>query len=143
MITFTPFQPGHLRYVTPQKAQRSEHAALLASDTPDILGQHFALTGWDGVHCVGCAGLVRVYPHKALAWALLSKKAGKHMLHIARKVRHVIDASPYKRVELNVVADHRAGHRFAQLIGAQRDSGVLRAHGAYGGDEVMYSIVKG
>lgn len=143
MITFTPFRAGHLETMRPQSAQAHEHAALVMSGGASLLEDFIALSAWDGVTCIGCAGCIPIRPHRAVGWILLSDRAAPHMLAIARKVRRVFAASQYKRIEITVAASFDQGHRFARLVGARRETlEPMRFYGADGGDEVMYAMIK-
>jgi hypothetical protein len=143
MITFTPFRAGHLRYLTPQEAQRHEHAVLLGSGAADLLESAVALTAWDDYRCVGMAGLIPVHPHRALAWMLLSEGAAAHMLPIVRKIKRVVANAPWRRVELTVNANFEDGQRFARLLGAVLETPEpMRAYGPDGDDQFMYALVR-
>lgn len=143
MITFEPFKAGHLVHFVPQPAQAREHAAMIASGELRGLETGIALSAWVGARCVGAAGLVAVRPHRAVAWAVLSQGAAAYMLPIARKVRRVILASQFRRVEFTVAAGFREGQKFAALIGATRETPEpMRFFGADGGDEIMYAVIK-
>jgi len=143
MITFEPFKAGHLVHFVPQPAQAREHAALLAAEGLAFLEQGIALSAWADARCVGAAGLVAVRPHRAVAWAVLSQAAGAYMIPIARKVRRVILASPFRRVEFTVAVGFAEGQRFAELIGAKQETPEpMRFFGADGGDEILYAVVK-
>lgn len=144
MIEFQPFKAGHLSFLTPQPAQRREHAQLVRSGAVELLESNVALSGWHGSTCVGAAGLIHVRPHKAVAWMILSDGIGPYMLPVVRKVRRVLSAVPYKRIELTVSADFQAGHHFARLLGAVCETPEpMNFYGADGGDEMMYAIIKG
>lgn len=143
MIEFTPFRAGHLEYLKPQSAQRNEHAYLVSSGGASLLEHPMALTAWHRSVCIGVAGCIPVRPHRAVAWAILSDDAGPYMLTIARKIRRVVAVGPYRRVEMTVAGEHEAGHRFARLLGAKRETPEpMRFYGADGGDEVMYALIR-
>lgn len=143
MIEYRPFKVGHLAYITPQPLQRREHAMLVQSGAAGALEGTLALSAWRGVTCLGAAGLIHITPYRAMAWAILSDRAGSDMLGITRKVRRVLSAAPYRRVELTVVDGFAEGHRFAKLLGAKRETPEpMRFFGADGEDEVMYAIIR-
>jgi len=143
MIGFRPFKAGHLSYLKPQPAQRREHAVLVRSGAVELLESNVALSGWRGGTCLGAAGLIPVRAHRAVAWMILSEEIGPYMLPIVRKVRRVLSAVPYKRIELTVSADFEAGHHFAKLLGARCETPEpMRFYGADGGDEMMYAIIR-
>lgn len=143
MIEFQPFKAGHLSYLSPQKEQRREHAQLVRSGAVELLESNVALSGWADGKCVGAAGLIPVRPHRAVAWMILSDGIGPYMVPVVRKVRRVLIAVPYKRIELTVSSGFEAGHHFARLLGAVCETPEpMRFFGADGGDEMMYAIIK-
>lgn len=143
MIEYLPFKAGHLQWLKPQTAQVAEHLALVNSDAADLLEGGISLSAWAHNRCVGAAGLIEIWPHRAMAWLILSEGAGPYMLPIARKVRRVVAACPYKRVELTVAADFERGRQFARLVGAKCETPQpMKGYGAEGRDEYMYAIVK-
>lgn len=144
MIKFTPFKAGHLSYLKPQPEQKIEHRILASEGASVMLNQHFGLSAWVDLKCVGCAGLVPIFPHRAIAWIILSSEAQPYMLSIVRKVKKIIKQSEYARIELTVAVDFKQAEKFARLIGAKCETpDALKKFGALGGDEKMYSIVKG
>lgn len=144
MLEFKPFTVGHLKYLTPQECQRLAHAIILNTNYAEILETNFGLSAWDGPgNCVGAAGCVPVYAHRAIGWALLSDAAGPYMLRIVRKFRSVIRNLPHQRIEMHVAATNEAGHRFAKAIGMTLETPKpMRMSGANGEDEYLYSVVK-
>lgn len=142
-MDFRPFKAGHLMFMTPQPEQRAEHAALLRSQAVVELEQGVALSGWVDGKCVGAAGLIHVTEYRAVAWAILSSGIGAGMLPVVRKVRRVMSASPYRRIEMTVASDFEDGIRFAKLIGARLETPEpMRFYGAGGRDEYMYAVVR-
>lgn len=143
MITFTPFRAGHLEFLTPQPAQAREHAALVSAGGASMLEQYVSLSAWDGLTCIGCAGLIPIRPHRAMAWALLGGRLGPHMGEVVRKIRRVVAAAPYRRVEFTVAEGFNNGHRFARALGATLETPEpMQGYGAFGNAEFMYAIVR-
>lgn len=144
MVEFTPFRAGHLQTLLVQPAQKLEYRSLVASGEAQALEAFTSLTAWHQSRCLGCAGLIPIRPHRAVAWALLSGAAQPFMLPIVRKIKRVIAVTDYKRVELTVVEGHTEGVRFAKLIGAvQETPKPMRFYGSTGASEYMFAVLKG
>lgn len=140
MITFTPFRAGHLTYLQPQKFQVGEHRALVESGHAHEFERFLSLTAWRDSRCLGAAGIVPVRPHKGVAWMLLSEDVARYMLPVVRKVRRVLRATEYKRVELQVHAEFVEGQKFARLIGAKLETPEpMKYSGADGSDEYLFA----
>jgi hypothetical protein len=144
MLTFRKMQSEHLRYLIPQEAQKSEHAVLLASPAYcEAIDNGVGMSAWRDSVCVGAAGVLPIYNHKACAWAVLSQEAGRYMLPIVRQIRRSMAILPYRRIELTVRADFDQGREFARLIGMRLETPEpMRASGATGEDEYLYAMVK-
>lgn len=88
-----------------------EHARAL-----EMAGQ--AYTAMVDGRPIACSGLVEQWPGRALAWALLANDIGAHtFVRVSRAVRRYLDASDYRRIEMQVDADHPQAIRWAQLLG--------------------------
>lgn len=142
MIEFRPFHAGHLKFIKPQAPQISDFAALINTRDAEQLASQLSLSAWHNSRCLGAAGLQAIYPHRAVAWALLSADVGPHMLAIVRKIRRVIQLSPHLRVELTVAEGHSEGVRLARMLGAVKESEPMVGYGANGRSETMYAIIK-
>ena len=144
MITYTPFRAAHLESLTPQAAQKAEYDAAMIAQDAYLLEGPMSLTAWQGVRCLGVAGLLPATPYRATAWLLLSDKAGAAMLPITRKVSRVTALSPYKRIDLTVKEGFAAGHQFARLIGAKIETPEpMKWFGPNGESEIIYAWIRG
>jgi len=142
-LRYEPFNAGHLKYLTPQREQKYDHAVLLNSEYAAIVNDNFGLSAWVGNRCIGAAGCVPIFASRAVGWAILSNDAAPYMIPIVRKFRAIIDGLPHRRIEISVRADFFDGQRFAKLIGMKLETPEpMRCHGANGEDEYMYAVVK-
>lgn len=110
-----------------------------ALDSETLLAVEKLPTNWtivlDG-DPIMCGGTLEQWPGRHIAWALFSKTAGRHMTYITR---HTLDylARAKGRIETVVRADYEKGHRWAALLGFERES-YLVAYGPAGEDHVGY-----
>lgn len=116
-MNVVPFDPQHLRDMTPQAAQRVEF-------TPEAMAADYgqAWTGMVDGKPVACAGLVEMWAGRAYAWAVLSKDVGPHLLRVTREIRFRLDAAPFGRVEMAVDAKFSNGCRWAERLGFRLES---------------------
>lgn len=142
-LEFVPYKAGHLRVMLPQGAQRSDHAVLALPGNAEALEEGFGLSAWDGLRCVAVAGVLPITPHRAIAWAVLSEQAAPSMMQIVHKASGSLNLLPYRRIEMTVREDFKAGHRFARAVGMTLETPEpMRGYGANGDDEMMYSRIK-
>lgn len=141
MIEVHPFKPADLDELRLQPAQ--EYLAAFVG-RPGY-GQELVDAGpcytvrRDGL-VICCAGVVNLWAGRASAWALLSWDAGRSMRGLHREVLRFLDGCGIRRVEAYVYPQFEAGHRWATMLGFERE-GLLRAFGLDGSDMVMYSRV--
>lgn len=142
-VKFAPLRPGHLKYIDPQDAQRQEHTALCSEAFAKVLQDGTGLSAWAGNTCIGAAGVVPLYSRRYIAWAMLSKHAGPHMLALTRKMRFVLDTHPADRIEMTVAADFPAGVRLAIALGMSLETPEpMRKFGAAGEDMYQFARIR-
>lgn len=142
-VEFRRCLPEHLQYIQVQDTQRFDQSAMLSTEYAEIATSHIALSAWVGNTCVGAAGIVPMFPHRLIAWALLGKTAGPHFPTIVRKIRHVLRDDPSPRIEMTVDVEFKAGHRLARLVGMKLETPEpLRKFGARGEDQMMYARIR-
>lgn len=142
-VEFRVCQPGHLEYIDVQDEQRVDKAVMLKTDYAEIACSYIALSAWVGNECVGAAGLVKIYPHRAVAWALLSRNIGMALVPATRKIKRVLELEPIARIEMTVAVGFKAGHTWARMVGMKLETPEpLRKHGAQGEDEMLYARVR-
>lgn len=71
---------------------------------------------------IGCVGLFEVTQYRATVWALIAKQDfAQRFISIHRATKRLLDAQTYKRIDVQVVFDDRAGHRWMRLLGFKRE----------------------
>jgi hypothetical protein len=134
-----PFESWHIQQIIPQDAQRvpSEHEAALLESSYGL-----AWTGFSD-RPIACAGVVELWPGRAYAWALLDKSAGKHFIAITRAIRDKLNALPYRRIEMAVDEHFEQGHRWAKMLGFNRETTTpMRAYNPDGGNCHLYARIR-
>lgn len=135
------FRPEHLKALNLQAAQqdgvsllaRPEYGAALS-----LAGE--AYTVFVGQHPIACIGVQEHHADRVEAWALLGDDSGPWMRPITRAVLGWLQQVRYRRVEAVVSAEFEAGHRWAKLLGFERE-GVHRAYLPGGQDAVTYARI--
>lgn len=87
-----------------------------------LLERHDSFTGLtaDG-QVVGCAGVVKIWPRRWMAWAHVSKPlVAEYKLQVVRAVRKFLDGLGPGRVEAAVVLGEPQNERFALACGFDR-----------------------
>lgn len=140
-VEFRKCYPKHIEHMIVQDVQTGEQAWLLAGGVSIVEQSTIALSAWAGGRCLGAAGLLDVWPGRALAWTLLSKYAPPHMRAITRHVRFCVNAYPARRVEMVVLRSFVQGHRWATMLGFEYE-GHMRAYFQDGTDASLYARIK-
>lgn len=142
-VEFRKCYPEHIQCILVQDVQTHEQAGLLTPDAMSVLQSNVALSAWAGGRCLGAAGLINLWPGRALAWALLSKHVGPYMLPITRHVRFVTDTYPARRIEMVVSHEFKQGHRWACALGFSLETQRgMRKYMPDGSDGDLYAKVK-
>jgi hypothetical protein len=137
-----PFTADHLRGLALQPSQAlmqrtlgdPAYGAMLASS-------NLAWTAFDDDDVLACMGLIPMWEHRAYAWGLLAVEAGRHLLGITRAVWRTMELHPFRRIETTVRADFVEGHRWARLLGFERE-GALTAYAPDGATCDMYARIR-
>lgn len=142
MIEFRPCCVEDLEYIVAQDVQTGEHAGLigvLRAQEDQLLA---SVAAWHEGRVLGAAGLINVWPGRAVAWALLSKYIGPHLRECTKHIRFVLDNHPAKRIEMVVLKDFRAGNVWARLLGFKLETpNGMDAYFADGTAAMLYARV--
>lgn len=135
-----PLRVEHVRQLRLQAAQAEFAPSLTDQHVHDLIvhGEAYAAVA-DGM-VIACAGVLERWHGRASAWALLSDQAGRHMLELTRAIAAWLERSGLRRVETHVDVNFAAAHRWARLLGFERE-GTMRAYTSDGRDADLYARV--
>lgn len=125
-----PLASVHAGYeVTPELAVSLEEIGGVAAISTDgsVLGIGGIAPRWEGV---------------GLAWVWLSRKWRRHARAITHEVARQLEEADYRRVEIGVLCDFDAGHRWASRLGFEKEVDCARCWGSDGRDYSVYVRVK-
>lgn len=140
MLECRTCEPNHIGAVIAQPQQIDEHAMMVRK--ADVLASFFALSFWTADDCVGCFGVLPIWPGLGQAWAVFSKAAGPHMLAITRHGVYLRDTVPFKRIQTTVRCDFEDGHRLMKLLGFTVEAERMAAYDLTGRDHALYARVR-
>jgi hypothetical protein len=136
------FHVEHLQRMRLQPAQQ-HLAPRLNDETLEFLAGLEAYTVMVEDEPIACAGLMEIWPGRAMAWSYLSATAGAHMLGVTRAVRAFLDLKAPRRTELYVDAGFEAGRRWAELLGFRCETPEPMAYfEADGRAQYLYSRIR-
>jgi len=141
MLEVAKFKPADLDELRLQPAQ--EYLAAFVERPgygQELVDAGPCYTGRYHGKIVICAGVVNLWQGRGSAWALLAGDAGKCMRQIHREVERFLDGCGIRRVEAYVHPDFEPGHRWARMLGFERE-GLMRAF-QRGADMYMYSRIR-
>lgn len=137
MVDVASFRAEHARVMRIQSRQ-----AAWRESVPDAhfraLESHPSLTILDGDYPLIAGGVIQVWPGRKVAWAILAADIGHRMTTCTRITRRFLDSHLPGRLELDVERDHEEGHRFARLLGFEKETDRLRSFYTGGLDGTMY-----
>ena len=143
-VRVVAFRPEHVRALELQDAQRFFSGAASGVEYGQALAQSgSAFTALDGDRVIACSGCVEIWDNRAMAWALISKDAGRHMVGIHKAVAGYLSAAKYKRIEAWVDEGFEPGMRWLELLGFTRETPLpMRGVRPDGGSCFLFSKVK-
>jgi RimJ/RimL family protein N-acetyltransferase len=131
-IVSVNLQPAQARVAGVISFQYAEHLCTLP-------GVGWAVT--DGDTALACGGIVEVWPNRAQSWALFSAEVLPRFRAVHRLVTNVLNDAPWRRIEMDVDAEHAAGFAWATRLGFQNE-GLRRKYTADGRDVFLFARVK-
>lgn len=134
-MNLVPFQPEHVGQMLIQAHQQEAYLDGWVAPPGD------AWTAMVDGRPIGCAGLTELWTGRAMAWSILAKDAGPHMLSIVRAIRRKLASVPYRRIEMAVKVGFPPGCHFADLLGFEIEQ-KARAYLPDGSDAFLYARVR-
>lgn len=136
-MTVERFKPEHLREIELQPAQREAAAAwddaeYMAAITGGAAG---TLRNASGA-VIACAGVVEV-DGGSIAWAFLSRHAGRHMVELVRAARRLIDVAP-RPVMSTAACGFPQGCRLLEMLGFERQPEPVEGVSLQAGPHYVY-----
>lgn len=125
-----------------QSAQTSE-AKWLDSGVCTAMETHgFAQTAFDDEKVLGFAGVIPIWPGRAMAYAYLTEHARKNkFVFVHRAVKRFLDGCYIKRIEMAVQCDFKQGNRWASMLGFELEAERMRHYQPDGEDCALYARV--
>lgn len=136
-----PFEVEHLETIMLQPAQQHFFSYFDPAYSHALKLSGPAFTGIHEGRVLGCAGLVKQWENRAIAWALLSGDIGNEFVRIHRAVHRFLELTSFDRVEAHVDADFEQGHRWIHMLGFKQE-GYMKQFNPNGGDAVLYARLK-
>lgn len=136
-----PFEPAHIEAIMLQPSQQRfftyftpEYAVALKEMGP-------CFTAIEDGRILGCAGVIKQWENRAIAWSLLSGEIGNDFVRVHRAVARFLELCEFNRVEAFVDANFEQGHRWIKMLGFHEE-GYMEQFNPDGGDAVLYARLK-
>jgi RimJ/RimL family protein N-acetyltransferase len=137
-----PWKLGDTEKIMLQPAQEYlSNFDSLSIDLTDLSDQGLVWVGEVEGEIVAIAGIMPQWENRAIAWAFISKSAGKHFSKIHKAVKRFLDQCDCKRIEATVDVDFHEGSRWIEMLGFEYE-GLMRAYRPDGADMFLYAKVK-
>lgn len=137
-----PYKAEHLKNLQLQDAQ-VEASKLISYEHQKALENEHAYTFVDDGEILLCAGVMPLWPQRAVIWSYFSRNAGRKMLAIIRVTVSILDEMPFDRIESAVEENFSQGHRFNKLIGFKLETPEpMQKYFPTGSAAFLYSRVK-
>jgi RimJ/RimL family protein N-acetyltransferase len=133
-----PFRAAHIDALGDFGGQAWMSPHFDALDARALEGLGPAFSGGVGGRIVGCAGLITCHAGRAIAWALLSSEARRHVAAVHRAVKRFLDEQSIARIEAHVDCDFPAARRWVEALGFQLELERMRHFLPDGRDAAMW-----
>ncbi len=121
--------------------QDKQKTACIGS-APDLASGGPAFSVYDGEMLMGCMGIYTLWKGRGLAWALLSRHAGKIISPLTYAARQYFMIAPFHRIEATVDAGFGSAVRWIELLGFRKE-GLMQRYSPEGHDHYLYARVAG
>lgn len=136
-----PMKPEHMLNLQLQPAQRVfSEIARDPGYVQSLIDSGHAYSLVDGDEVFACAGILPQWPGRSTCWALLGEVAGRRMVELHRAVLRSFEMHPARRIETTVFTGFEEGHRWARMLGFERE-GRMRAYAPGGEDCDLYARI--
>lgn len=133
---------GDFQRIDLQDAQQYLYGmSEMTADLTPLVDQGLAWTMEIDQKVVGIAGLVPQWENRAMAWAMVSRHAGRHFMQMHRAVQRFLNVSPYRRIEATVDVGFPEGEKWLKMLGFERE-GLMRAYRPDGADMILFARVR-
>lgn len=140
-MNIVQMMPEHLQLLALQNVQLCMEPRLSKQYGADLAQHGQAYAGVEGNTVIICAGVLNLWEGRMQAWALVSREAGPHFATIHKAVRRFLDMCDARRIETAVDTQFEAGHRWARLLGFEREC-TMKAYAPDGRDCDLYARVQ-
>jgi len=141
-VRIVPFNKIHIDAMILQEKQKGLEY-LETDDHFKWLEGNDSFTALDGDEVLCCAGIVTMAEGRGVAWAYRSQNIGHRMVSVTRAARkHMIGVCKHFRIEMHVDCDFEAGHRWAKMLGFEKECDRMRAFTPDKRDCALYAMVK-
>lgn len=135
------WQQGDTELLQLQEGQQYMSKLRDEVDIQPLADQGLAWTGIVDGEVIAIGGLVPQWENRAIAWALISKNAGKHFIDIHREAERLFTRSGIRRIEATVDIGFKAGHRWMKMLGFEPE-GYMKAYRPDGADQILYARIR-
>ncbi len=136
-----PFQPKHLEILVLQPSQAAVSVFFDAEYGQALKEAGPCFSAVDNGEVLACAGVVKQWENRAIAWGLISENAGRQFVRIHKAVQRFLESTDFKRVEAFVDSDFDAGHRWIKMLGFEYE-GYMKNFSPLGKDCLLYARIK-
>lgn len=141
-VILLPFKGKHIDAMRNYAGQAWMEAHFEDQDPRALEHLGPAFSGAVGGEIIGCAGLILCHEQRAIAWALLSDQAAKHVAAVHRAVRRFLDQQELARIEAHVDCDFPAARRWVVALGFTLELERMRRFLPDGRDASMWVRLK-
>lgn len=141
MIERIRFNKRHLDKMIHQEGQKGLEY-LETNELFAMLEGEDSYSIMDGEEVLCCAGVVKMNEGRGVAWAYLADELNTRMVIVTRIVKRYLNGAPFHRIEMHVDCDFAEAHRWAKMLGFEKECDRMKAFTPDKRDCALYAMVK-
>lgn len=141
MIERIRFKKEHLDRMIHQESQKGLEY-LETEELFSMLEGEDSYSIFDGEEVLCCAGVVKMNVGRGVAWAYLANELNHRMVTVTRIVKRYLNDAPFHRIEMHVDCDFEEAHRWAKMLGFEKECDRMKAFTPDKRDCALYAMVR-
>ena len=140
MFEIVPFKAEHLAVIKLQDMQ-AYLSDWVTFEQGKALEATPGYTAFVDEEPIGAAGVVSMWPNRAMAWAFLAETTPQNFLRAHRTIKRFLDGCYIQRIEMTVDCDFPDAHRWAKMLGFKMECERMKHYSPDGRDCALYARI--
>jgi hypothetical protein len=137
-LELVKYKAAHLQDILTHHSQRESAKFVKWEDCVSLERHEHSFSVLKNGKAIACIGLMKYWEGRYEGWAFMIPGNRESFLFIHNCVKHFLDKTDIRRVEMTVDMGFKQGHRWARLLGFQVECETLKSFGPTGENHRLY-----